>query len=420
MTYHKKRVVLSDRIKLSGTRPSVIWLTGRCYSYNREIAVILEKMFIERGFSAYLLDSDTIGSFFKDDPADQIGKIRRIAEMARIIADSGQTAIVSVPYPLCGMGEEARRIISERADFIGVFVDAYDSDGADTADSCEIRITSLSDYDGARKILEYMLERQIDYSHVIEVMKKAARKAGEKITEIYRREFTYENKSDNSPLTEADLASDAVITEMLSSEFPYISILTEESADDRSRLFNRWCFIVDPLDGTREFIRRNGEFTVNIALACNHESVAGVIYIPVIGELYWAVRGKGAFREAMGKTEMIKASDRREGLIVVNSRAYGGDARLRELLDKNSDRIGEVISVGSSIKGCRVAEGKADIYYRFGPTMEWDTAAMQIICEEAGAYFRQLDGYDSPMYYNRTHTRNDMGFYIVNIEENKL
>ncbi|MFA6947856.1 MAG: 3'(2'),5'-bisphosphate nucleotidase CysQ [Eubacteriales bacterium] len=244
--------------------------------------------------------------------------------------------------------------------------------------------------------------------------------AGEEIMRIYAQsDLGISYKDDSSPLTAADKASNEIIVEGLSRLYPQFAQLTEESADDRSRLCERWCFIVDPLDGTKEFIKRNGEFTVNIALSHDHESVAGVIYVPATREVYYAARGMGAFRTRGGVTERIHVTERTEDIVVMESRSHNTPA-LEALLASHAGKISKRIGAGSSLKGCRVAEGVADIYYRCGPTMEWDTAAMQIICEEAGAIFRQYDGYDSPMYYNRTHTRNDLGFYILNRPENKL
>ena len=170
---------------------------------------------------------------------------------------------------------------------------------------------------------------------------------------------------------------------------------------------------------TKAMLEKNGEFTVNIALAFDHRPVLGVIHVPVTGETYWAAKGMGAWREKDGSIEQISVSDRTDGLIVMASRSFG-DARLDALLEEKAHRIAEEINSGSSLKGCRIAEGRADVYYRFGPTMEWDTCAMQCICEEAGAILRMLDGYDSEMFYNRTHTRNDQGFYIINHLESKL
>ncbi|MDW7659685.1 MAG: 3'(2'),5'-bisphosphate nucleotidase CysQ, partial [Bacillota bacterium] len=180
---------------------------------------------------------------------------------------------------------------------------------------------------------------------------------------------------------------------------------------------NEYCFIVDPLDGTKEFIQRNGQFTVNIALVCRQRPVMGVIYVPVSDQLYFAGRGIGAWKEKTGSglAARLKVSDRIDHLVVAGSRSH---ASLQEadLMDRHSHLIAETITAGSSLKGCMVAEGKADVYYRFGLTCEWDTAAMQCLAEEAGGIFRQMDG--SEMLYNRENSLNEKGFYIVNRAEN--
>ena len=250
------------------------------------------------------------------------------------------------------------------------------------------------------------------YMRELEVAKKAAVLAGEAIMEVYGNEdFSVKYKSDDSPLTEADKRANDIIVEMLKSEFPDYAILSEESADDKSRLDNDYCFIVDPLDGTKEFIKRNGQFTVNIALAYKNKSVMGVIYVPVTKTLYYAAHGFGSY---CGE-DRIKVSDRAENLRMVMSSSHSHPDEQR-LIEKYN--ITEFVKMGSSLKGCLVAEAKADVYYRFNPTMEWDTAAMQCIAEQAGAIFRQMDGTD--MLYNRENSLNDRGFYVVNLEGNVL
>ena len=175
---------------------------------------------------------------------------------------------------------------------------------------------------------------------------------------------------------------------------------------------------MDPLDGTKEFIKRNGQFTVNIALADEHRSVMGVIYVPVTDELYYAAKGYGSFLEKNGVvTELHVSTEVKEksNLNVVMSSSHGC-REMDELLDKY--HLKNFVKIGSSLKGCMIAKGEADIYYRHTPTMEWDTAAMQCIAEEAGAIFRQMD--DTPMLYNREDSLNSKGFYIINSIQNKL
>lgn len=260
----------------------------------------------------------------------------------------------------------------------------------------------------------------MDIDKILEVTKKAAVDAGIAIMKVYDEaedmEITY--KDGDMPLTAADKASNKIIVDILRKEFPEYSILSEEEKDDRSRLDNDYCFVVDPLDGTKEFIKRNGQFTVNIALAYKHESVLGVIYVPVTGELYYAAKGKGAYldtEEEKGIRLSVSECTDIKKLRLVMSGSHGC-----EEVDKLIEKYGftNFVKMGSSLKGCVVAKGDAEVYYRHNPTMEWDTAAMQCIVEEAGAIFRQMD--DTPMLYNREDSLNAKGFYIINKIENKL
>jgi len=243
----------------------------------------------------------------------------------------------------------------------------------------------------------------------------AAREAAEAILEIYEEpDLGVQYKDDASPLTRADTASNAVIVSRLRDAFPEHAILTEESEDDKSRMENDWCWIVDPLDGTKEFIKRNGEFTVNIALCYRQRPVLGVVLVPVLEEIYYAEEGKGAwYQKEDGEPVPIHVTDRTGDLRLAVSRSHAseGEQKLME-----NPRVADVIRAGSSIKGCLVARGEADIYYRFGPTCEWDTAAMHAVILEAGGIFRQMDG--SEMLYNRQDNLNAKGFYVLNKQEN--
>ncbi|MCR4740297.1 MAG: 3'(2'),5'-bisphosphate nucleotidase CysQ [Lachnospiraceae bacterium] len=245
----------------------------------------------------------------------------------------------------------------------------------------------------------------------LEISKKCAVEAGKAIMEVYRDEKGFEitKKEDSSPLTAADMASNAIITKALRTAFPDYAILSEEEKDNKQRLNKDLCFVVDPLDGTKEFIKRNGQFTVNIALSYKHRTVMGVIYVPATGEMYYAAKGLGAYRTADGITEKIAVSDRKEDIRLVASSSHGSD-RLEELIERYD--IKNIVKIGSSLKGCLVAKGDAEVYFRYNPTMEWDTAAMQCIVEEAGGVFRQMD--DSEMLYNRENSLNDKGFYACN------
>lgn len=257
----------------------------------------------------------------------------------------------------------------------------------------------------------------IPLNDCLNVMKRAARDAGAAILAVYGTDFEVEQKADDSPLTLADRRANEMILAHLARAYPDVAVLSEESRDDRSRLKERYCFIVDPLDGTKEFVNRNGQFTVNIALACEGRSVAGVIFVPVTGRLYYAAQGLGAFLQEFPESEprRLQVSTRLSDLVWVGSRSHSSEKEAA-LIEAHRERIRDVQSAGSSLKGCLVAEGKADVYYRFGLTCEWDTAAMQCIAEEAGGIFRQTDG--TPMTYNRENTLNEKGFYIVNRKEN--
>ncbi|AKN31245.1 inositol monophosphatase [Clostridium carboxidivorans P7] len=243
----------------------------------------------------------------------------------------------------------------------------------------------------------------------------AAIRAGEKIMEIYSGSIEVEYKENNTPLTLADREANDIIVDSLLKNFPKYSILSEEKKDTKDRLENDWCWIVDPLDGTKEFIKKNGEFTVNIALSYKHKSVLGVIYVPVTKELYYAVKGSGAYLKSEHLLNKLQVSNKKDDLILVASRSHTSK-QLSKLIEENKNKFKEVKNAGSSLKGCLIAKGEADVYYRFGLTSEWDTAAMQCIVEEAGGIFKQLDSSD--MLYNRENTLNEKGFYIVNNGKN--
>jgi len=238
---------------------------------------------------------------------------------------------------------------------------------------------------------------------------------------VYESDFAVAYKEDKSPVTLADERADALINRLLSESFPDYGILSEENIENQETLDKEYCFIVDPLDGTKEFVKKNGEFGVNIALSRGGESVMGVIYLPVTREIYFASRGEGAFvgrvdeRDRLGEILPLTVSSRLTNLVVTTSHPYVGD-KLKSLLVQHEDKIGDIRYVGSSIKGCLIARGMADVYYRFGHTNEWDTAAMHCIVEEAGGIFRQMDG--TVLSYNRINHLNEKGFYVVNRREN--
>lgn len=226
-----------------------------------------------------------------------------------------------------------------------------------------------------------------------------ARAAGAAILEVYARDFAVEAKDDDSPLTQADLASHRIISEGLRRLDPAIPVLSEEGADigwEERRTWPRY-WLVDPLDGTREFVKKNGEFTVNIALVDGHRPVLGVVYAPVFDYLLHGTAGEGAWLREQGRD--IALATRRPAttpLRVAASRSHL-DPRTAAFLE----RLGEAErhGLGSSLKFCRIAEGRVDVYPRFGPTSEWDTAAAQCVLEAAGGAVLDLDG--QPLQYNR-------------------
>jgi 3'(2'), 5'-bisphosphate nucleotidase len=223
--------------------------------------------------------------------------------------------------------------------------------------------------------------------------------AGDAILEVYRRDFDIEIKGDRSPLTEADRAAHELIVaalEALQPRWPVLSEESPESALSERRSWDRY-WLVDPLDGTKEFIKRNGEFTVNIALIDNHRPVLGVVLSPVLGIEYSALCGHGAFKSTAGGARQAIAVQSKAGspLRVVGSRSHASDdlAAFVDALGPHSMQ-----AMGSSLKICLVAEGTADVYPRLGPTSEWDTAAAQAILEGAGGVMIDLAG--QPLRYN--------------------
>lgn len=238
-----------------------------------------------------------------------------------------------------------------------------------------------------------------------------ARRAGGEILRVYDADFTVEHKEDKSPLTEADMAAHDAIDEGLAELTPGVPVLSEESAAvpfAERRTWRRY-WLVDPLDGTREFVKRNGEFTVNIALIEDGHPVLGVILAPVTGLCYFACRGCGAYRAGRdGAAQAIRVRPLDRGrLVVAGSRSHAGESLAAFL-----DRLGgyELVSMGSSLKSCLVAEGKADLYVRLGPTSEWDTAAAQCVVEEAGG--RVTDTAMRPLRYNTKESLLNPDFFV--------
>jgi 3'(2'), 5'-bisphosphate nucleotidase len=218
-------------------------------------------------------------------------------------------------------------------------------------------------------------------------------RAGAAIMSVYDDAFTVQHKLDDSPLTLADLESQRVIIEGLQRITPDIPILSEESAQAPWTMRRTWheLWVVDPLDGTREFIKRNGEFTINVALIVQHEPVLGVVAAPAQGLLYWGAAGVGAFSRHQGAaTSKIRVAPPAVPIRVVGSRSHMSPQTAGYLAQLGPHVM---TGIGSSLKFCLVAEGRADLYPRFGPTSEWDTAAGQALLEAAGGHVTRLDGH---------------------------
>jgi 3'(2'), 5'-bisphosphate nucleotidase len=251
-----------------------------------------------------------------------------------------------------------------------------------------------------------------DNTPLLEPVVELAHQAGRKILDIYNSEFAIQEKADKSPLTEADMASHHTIVDGLAALTPDVPVLSEESADlpfaERSAWQRYW--LVDPLDGTREFIKRNGEFTVNIALIEDGVAVLGVVHVPVTGVSYLGCRGLGAFkREADGTQRAITVRALGAGsVMVVGSRSHRGDS-LNRFLENLGEH--EMVGMGSSLKLCLVAEGAADIYPRLGPTSEWDTAAAQAVVEQAGGIVIDTDM--QPLRYNTKDSLLNPFFLVI-------
>lgn len=459
ITYTPDALSASERRIAMGQRPLVVWLCGLSGSGKTTAAKDAERRLYSLGYKTYLLDGDNVRHGLCSDleftDADRRENIRRLAECASLMAGAGLIVFVSAITPTRELQALARDIVSKHAGFSLCYVDtpidvcrSRDPKGLyrkadaglikdftgvsapfEAPESAELTLdTSKDDIGGcADVIVRHVLSSQIDVTAAAEKMRAAALEAGKAIMEVYSRDdFDVRLKSDDSPVTAADLAANRIICEAVKDIYD-AAVLTEESEDDPTRLLRRWCFVIDPLDGTKEFVSRNGEFTVNIALVFDGHPVIGVVYVPVTGEMYTGINWLGektAEKRIMpydggepSAPEKIHVSERDDHLIVMGSRSFSSK-ELDELLERNKDRIASFTVSGSSLKGCRIAEGKADIYYRFGLTHEWDTAAMQAVVEAAGGILRQIPGQE--MTCNRPDTLNRSGFYILNKESSAL
>ena len=237
--------------------------------------------------------------------------------------------------------------------------------------------------------------------------------AGEAILDIYNTRFKVEIKSDNSPLTTADKKSHKIIEDGLKKLYPEIPILSEEGKDIPYSIRKKWkmFWLVDPIDGTKEFIKKNGEFTVNIALIKNNYPIFGSVYAPHLKELYWASKGLGSWKSIKkSKEKRIKVAKSKNIKKIVISRSHPNQKVINFINQFDNHKL---IRMGSSLKLCCIADGKADVYPRLGPTSEWDIGAAQCIVEEAGGtvleYHTKLR-----LSYNKENILNP--FFIVSAQ----
>lgn len=464
ITPYLSHITIQERMRLTHARPLVYWMTGLSGSGKSTIASAFEAMANRDGHAAFMLDGDTVRTglcaglgFSPDDRAENL---RRIAETAKILASTGQIVVVCAISPTRASRDRAREIIAPTAAFREVYVSTPVEECAkrdpkglykkayageipsftgvsapyEVPEKPEIVLDTLhhSPEECAKFLLEDALDTIYRPTLLINEMAKAAARATDAILKIYNGTYEVSFKEDSSPLTTADTTSNGIITEHFRKVFPEYDILTEEEDDnDRDshgipkRLSGCGVFIIDPLDGTKEFIHRNGEFCVSIGFADHHRVMAGVIAVPAKGLLYYAYEGKGAYKTTItpdmaecgiaklfNEADRIHVSERTDKVRITASRSHG-DKETEALLERNVHRIEDVITAGSCLKGCLIAEGEADVHYRYGAFMkEWDTAGMEILCKEAGASFTALDG--TPLCANRADPVHRTGFKIVN------
>lgn len=251
-----------------------------------------------------------------------------------------------------------------------------------------------------------------NYKKEFEVALKAIKEASKVVMEIYHDDFTINIKSDNSEVTNADISSENIIRNHLINNFPTYAILSEETTDSFDRLDNDYCFIVDPLDGTKDFVNKTDNFAINIALSYKNEIVLGLISVPCRNLIYYAIKGQGAYKIENNEVIKINVSNKVKNITMLTSKFFSkGNSKY-----ENHDLIDKMLSIGSSYKACLIAEGKAELCIKEDPhTKEWDTAPSEIIVKEAGGIMSNV--YGEIMEYNRKDVYNHDGFLIANTKE---
>ena len=257
-----------------------------------------------------------------------------------------------------------------------------------------------------------------NYSKELEVALKATKLAQEVIMKIYHNEdFKTEIKEDNSPVTQADLKANDIICKTLLENFNDYGLLSEEYSDNLERLNKEFVFVVDPIDGTKDFIAKTDEFTINIALVKDHEVVLGVIGVPAKNEIYYAIKHEGSYLLKDNVLTKLEVSKDTDNLIQMHSRFHFSNKE-KEYFDAHEE-ITQLKEAGSAYKACLIASGKAHIYLKNSKgTKEWDVAPSSIIVKEAGGFFGLPNGEE--MKFNKEYVYNDDGFIILNIKNNNL
>ncbi len=245
-----------------------------------------------------------------------------------------------------------------------------------------------------------MLEN-IELEKIVDI----AKEAGNAIMKIYKKDFKVEYKDDKSPLTQADTKANEIICNALIKLYPNIPIMSEENKQTEYEIRKSWEYYwcIDPIDGTKEFIKKNDEFTVNIALIHKNTPVLGVVYAPAIDEMYKAKKGEGAFKNNQELPLQVNNHPEKK-LLVVASKSHLSE-ETQEFINNLKTETIEQVSKGSSLKLCMVAEGIADIYPRLAPTMEWDTAAADAVVRESGKMTYQFENNET-MVYNKVNLLN--------------
>lgn len=258
--------------------------------------------------------------------------------------------------------------------------------------------------------------QDVDLATLLPQVIALAKQAGDAIMQVYNTDFSVIEKADHSPLTQADMAAHHCIEQGLLTIAPHIPVLSEESATISYAERKSWqtYWLVDPLDGTKEFVKRNDEFTVNIALIQGHRAVLGVVYAPVLDVTYYAANTLGAYKQSQSNpAQAIKSrAINPNNICIAGSRSHAC-AESQRFIQNVSQRLSEpqLISMGSSLKTCLVAEGTADVYPRLGPTSEWDTAAAHCVLSEAGGTVIELSGKE--LHYNTKESLLNPSFLAI-------